>query len=126
MCLIPPVASSRSDRSGTTNPMSEARSTIESMGVLVYGSDSQAFEIDDRALSHLKVIILGRFRRHEAFTLSWNNARDAGGGREFLWMNPALPLRFQIHTNPGPINPEWLKVLSDGVNGSDVCLVAEP
>jgi hypothetical protein len=50
------------------------------MGVLIYGSGAE-YEIEDRVLAHLKVVIAAKLRRQENFFLSWSNDADAGSGR---------------------------------------------
>ena len=41
------------------------------MGMLVYGFNGESYEFDDRTSSHLKIAIVTKLRRHEAFLLSW-------------------------------------------------------
>ena len=97
------------------------------MGLLHYGNDAATIEFDDRALVHLKLVIMGKLRRGECFTLSWSRGLAGGGGRETLWLAPAIPLRFTHATqNIGSINRDWLRLLTESANRGDLNLVAEP
>jgi hypothetical protein len=60
------------------------------MAHLFYGGSRQPIELPDRVLAHLKVVIAMKLRRGEAFTVSWRS----GAGRETLWMQPSIALRF--------------------------------
>lgn len=83
------------------------------MGYLVYGASSE-FEIDDRALAHLKVAISVKLRRQECFLVSWSNPVEKGSGRVSLWVSPHIPLVFRFHGSVAPeLNQTWLSVLND-------------
>jgi hypothetical protein len=47
-----------------------------------YGAHEYAVEVDDRALAHLKMVMVAKLRRHEPFLLSWENSAAKGSGRE--------------------------------------------
>lgn len=51
------------------------------MGTLYYGDSRVPIEIEDRALAHVKLVILAKLRRGEGFGFSWNYGADGGGGR---------------------------------------------
>jgi hypothetical protein len=40
------------------------------MGKLIYNVNTST-EIDDRALAHLQIVIIGKLRRQESFAFSW-------------------------------------------------------
>jgi hypothetical protein len=68
------------------------------MGMLIYGSGDE-YEIDDRALAHLKAVIGAKLRRQEGFFLSWANDAEHGSGRR--------------DSRPPELNRAWLEVLSE-------------
>ncbi|WP_188756503.1 DUF7882 family protein [Microbacterium album] len=85
------------------------------MGTLFYGAGSTPIEIDDRALAHLKAVIVAKLRRDEAFTLSLQH--EDGSGRSTLWINAAIPLRFRFDESERPeLNPEWLEDLAESAS----------
>ena len=80
------------------------------MGVLSYGGTDYPF--GDRLLSHLQVVITTKLRRRESFALSW--VPDGEGGREALWMDNGLPIRFRYDDSAvAPLNRDWLEALMD-------------
>ncbi|MBD8466760.1 hypothetical protein IFU30_10820 [Plantibacter sp. CFBP 8798] len=83
------------------------------MGMLIYGSGDE-YEIEDRALAHLKAVIGAKLRRQESFFLSWANDSEHGSGRRSLWLSPSIPLQFRFFgSRPPELNRAWLEVLSD-------------
>lgn len=83
------------------------------MGYLIYGNSSE-YEIDDRALAHLKVVIGSKLRRQESFFLNWVNDPDSGSGRVSLWVAPSIPLQFRFFgSRPATLNRIWLEVMAD-------------
>ncbi|MFZ4894239.1 hypothetical protein ACL9RL_07300 [Plantibacter sp. Mn2098] len=83
------------------------------MGYLIYGAGAE-YEIEDRALAHLKVVIGSKLRRQESFFLNWANEPDQGSGRLSLWLSPSIPLQFRFFGSRAPeLNRAWLEVLSD-------------
>ncbi|MFC4223032.1 DUF7882 family protein [Lysinibacter cavernae] len=86
------------------------------MGYLIYGSSTE-YEIEDRALAHLKVVIAAKLRRQECFFLNWTNEPDAGSGRVSLWLAPNIPLQFRFAGSRAPeLNRLWIEVLADASN----------
>lgn len=81
------------------------------MGKLVYGS-GQEYDLDDRVLSHVKLAIVAKLRRHESFLLNWDVPVEQGSGRISLWISREVPLSFQFSgSRPPAINPHWLEAL---------------
>lgn len=79
----------------------------------MYGFGTE-YEIDDRTLAHLKVVIAAKLRRQENFFLSWTNEPEAGSGRISLWLSPSIPLQFRFYGSRQPqLNRAWLEVLTD-------------
>lgn len=96
------------------------------MGTLIYSGDFE-IEIDDRMLAHLKIVILAKLRRAESLSLSWVVAKSGGSGRETVWISPGTALRFRFDTDDrGPINREWIAVLTASANRGDLQLLPEP
>jgi hypothetical protein len=97
------------------------------MGLLMYGPGTASVEIDDRTLAHLKVVILSKLRRDESFTLSWEADDEHGGGRELVWLDPAIALRFRFtDARPLLLNRLWLDQLMQSANTGDLHLLPEP
>jgi hypothetical protein len=89
----------------------------EHMGYLVYG-DGTEYEIDDRALAHLKIVIGSKLRRQEGFFVSWEHRPEDGSGRVSVWVSPAIPLQFRfVGSKPPQLNRHWLEVLADSSFG---------
>lgn len=85
------------------------------MGTLYYGSHNTPIEINDRALAHLKAVIVAKLRRGEAFTLSFQH--EDGSGRSTVWLSSAIPLRFTFEEAQRPeLNSHWLEELAESAN----------
>ena len=83
------------------------------MGYIIYGAGTE-YEIEDRALAHLKVAIGLKLRRQECFFVSWSNPVEKGSGRVSLWVSPNIPLVFRFAGSRSPeLNPVWLNVLRE-------------
>ncbi|MDO9398985.1 MAG: hypothetical protein Q7T71_20760 [Herbiconiux sp.] len=81
------------------------------MGTLFYGGDSR-FELDDRLLAHLQVVIGLKLRRSERFYISWVVPAGEGGGRTVLWIDNGVSLRLRYDgTRPPTVNREWIETL---------------
>lgn len=98
------------------------------MGQLLYGSPATAFEMDDRALAHLQVVIVNKFRRNETFAMSLDLAPDGSAARESVWMHPAIQVRFQFAQAARPtISRHWCEALMTEANsGRGLSLLPEP
>ncbi|WP_395639646.1 hypothetical protein [Pseudolysinimonas sp.] len=83
------------------------------MGSLHYGSPSATFEIDDRTLAHVELVVLAKLRRNESFALTIDGAKDA---RQTVWINASSTLRFEFGSSTPEINREWLDELIDSAN----------
>lgn len=87
------------------------------MGVLYYGANASAIHIDDRALAHLKVVIISKLRRDESFSVSWRHPEEEDNGRSTIWVHPAIPLRFEFEEPEAPrLNREWVEELAVSAN----------
>jgi hypothetical protein len=98
------------------------------MGTLYYGDARTPIEIDDRALAHLKFVILAKLRRNEGFGFSWVKGLAEGSGRSTIWVHPSIPLQFEFNGNRAPsLNRAWLEVLTQqAATSGGLALVDEP
>ncbi|WES64085.1 hypothetical protein P0L94_16645 [Microbacter sp. GSS18] len=97
------------------------------MGTIYYGGSDTPIHIEDRALAHLKVVIVTKLRRNETFTLSWRHPDDEPRGRSTIWLHPSIPLRF-VFDDPEPteLSREWIADLANSVSSTGgIVLVAE-
>ena len=87
------------------------------MGYLIYGPTGTKVNIDDRALAHLKVVILTKLRRGEGFAFSWEKGTADGSGRDTMWLHPSVGLEFQFEGGrPASLNKAWLEELMSSAN----------
>ena len=98
------------------------------MGTLYYGNARTPIEIDDRALAHLKFVMLAKLRRNEGFGFSWATPPSAGSGRSTVWISPAVALQFEFADSTPPLlNRSWLEQLTQqGATSAGLTLVDEP
>ena len=86
------------------------------MGKFIYGIATNSFEIDDRALTHLRIVIMNKLRRSESFMLDLTMS-DGSGHRSF-WINSAVPIQFQFFGSRAPrINRLWVEELMAAASG---------
>ena len=83
------------------------------MGQLHYGTPPEVFELDDRTLAHLEIVVLAKLRRNESFALVLERPQ---GGRTTLWVSIHGALQFVFGAGTHEINREWLEVLIDSAN----------
>lgn len=83
------------------------------MGSLHYGSPPATFELDDRTLAHVELVVLAKLRRNESFALSLDTPK---GGRSTVWLNAASTVRFEFDESTHEINRQWLDELIDSAN----------
>ncbi|MEY9954067.1 hypothetical protein [Leifsonia sp. EB34] len=82
------------------------------MGALIY--DGQSFEFDDRTLAHLQAVITMKLRRREPFLLSWTPEETDPVGRHALWIDNAIPLRYEFAcAAPERLDDQVLNTLAD-------------
>lgn len=98
------------------------------MGTLFYGNARTPIEIEDRALSHLKFVILAKLRRNEGFGFSWAKGVEQGSGRSTVWMSPSIPLQFDFSDPARPaLNRAWLEALTQqAATSGGLMLLDEP
>lgn len=97
------------------------------MGKIIYDGEDRPILIDDRALAHLKVVIATKLRRHESFTLTWQNATAEPGGRSTIWLHPSIPLQFVFDTPETPeLDRGWIERMMHEANSTgDIALRIE-
>ena len=72
------------------------------MGALYYGAARRTLIIDDRALSHLKIVTTSKLRRGEGFLLSWTEGPETGSGRGSVWIHSHTDLWYEFDGNRAP------------------------
>jgi hypothetical protein len=97
------------------------------LGELLYGPQERVIEVDDRTLAHLKMVIVSKLRRDEAFVLSWPRPIREGSGRDSVWLSAAIPLQFHFVGNrPPSLNQAWLEALTESANRGELHVISEP
>lgn len=98
------------------------------MGTLLYGSPSTEISFEDRALTHLQIVITAKLRRKESFVFSWNDSLELGSGRSSIWLDPSSTLFYHFLGSRVPsINREWIDALMASANsGGGLFFVPEP
>lgn len=95
------------------------------MGQLHYGSPPATYEIDDRTLAHVELVVLAKLRRNESFALTLDAPK--GDGRSTIWVNSSSTLRFEFEAQSHDINRVWLDELIDSANTTlGMRIVPEP
>jgi hypothetical protein len=81
------------------------------VGTLTYAGST--VEFDDRVLTHLQVVIVQKFRRGDAFPMSWIDDATAGQGRRAMWLTPTAPIFFRFDGSRVPtIDEAWIELLA--------------
>lgn len=81
------------------------------MGTMTYAG--AVVEFDDRLLTHLHLVIMRKFRRGEAFVMSWIDGMATGDGRSSIWLTPTNPIYFKFDGSRVPaIDQSWIDLLS--------------
>ncbi|MGH3705179.1 MAG: ATP-dependent DNA ligase [Agromyces sp.] len=93
------------------------------MGQFVY--NARGYDVDDRSLAHLQVVIIDRLRRGESCSFTLDLPK---GGRVELWLSPAAPIMFEFSGNRQPrLNRAWLEILAlAGYSVEGLRLLPEP
>ncbi|MDQ0728303.1 ATP-dependent DNA ligase [Microbacterium sp. W4I20] len=97
------------------------------MGRFIYEGNVKT-EIEDRALTHLQLVITAKLRRGEPFNFTWREDPSIGGGRTTVWVHARSSLVFKYSGSRQPaINREWIEALAFTANApSGLYLVPEP
>lgn len=89
------------------------------MGQLSYAGESQTVDVDDRVLSHLRLVTVTKLRRGESFPLT---LRVSDSTTETLWMHASIPVRFTIDAEVELHRPLLVKMMAaaSGAGGLDL------
>lgn len=88
------------------------------MGTLYYGHRF-AITVDDRTLSHLKIVITSKLRRREGFLLSWTEPVQGGSGRASVWLHAECDLLYRFDGNTSPeLDRQLLDEMAQATAGS--------
>ncbi len=86
------------------------------MGRFIYGANGSSVDIDDRALAHLRIVIMNKLRRSEPFM--FDVELGEGSGRKSFWLHPSVPLQFHFFGGRHPrINRQWVEDLMLAASG---------
>lgn len=93
------------------------------MGYLHYG-EAASFAFDNRLLTHLRTVILGKFILRESLPFTWSD----GETQHSLWLHPSAPLRFEFDVGTTPkINPAWIeRLMASADSAGGLRLIEEP
>jgi hypothetical protein len=80
------------------------------MGRLHY--DRSTFDIDDRVLAHLQIVITQKLRRRDGFLLTFTVTERSGETSNSIWINHSSRLHFAFTGSRHPeLNSHWLEAL---------------
>lgn len=95
------------------------------MGTFTYMS--AVVEFDDGVLSHLQVVIIQKFRRGEAFSMSWLDDVVIGDGRSAVWLTPTVPVFFRFDsTRVLFLDRAWIDRLARSADSPQGLIVTDP
>ncbi|MCT1394660.1 ATP-dependent DNA ligase [Microbacterium sp. p3-SID338] len=97
------------------------------MGKFIYEGGPKV-EIEDRALTHLQLVMTAKLRRGEPFSFSWREDVSVGGGRTTVWVHAGSSMVFKYHGSRQPsINRTWVDALAYAANSpTGLYLTPEP
>ncbi|MEN0022906.1 MAG: ATP-dependent DNA ligase [Microbacterium sp.] len=97
------------------------------MGSFIYEGVTKV-EIEDRALTHLQLVISEKLRRGEAFAFSWREDPSVGAGKVTVWVHSHSTLTYKYYgSRPPSINKRWIMALTMiAASPSGLYLVPEP
>lgn len=97
------------------------------MGKFTYDS-TMTVDVEDRALTHLQIVIGAKLGRGESFQFTWKDDPEVGSGRTTIWMHPSLPMGFKYYDSKVPaLNRRWVEALMESANTTaGLHLVPEP
>ena len=96
------------------------------MGRFIYDTMANSVDIDDRTLAHLRIVVMNKLRRSEAFM--FDVEIGDGSGRRSFWIHPSVPLQFHFFGSRNPrINRAWIEELMQSASGPNgLSIVPEP
>jgi hypothetical protein len=94
------------------------------MGTLTYMG--AVVEFADEVLTHLQVVIVQKFRRGEAFSMSWVDDVAIGDGRSAMWLTPTVPVFFTFDgSRVPPLDRAWIDRLMQSAGGPRGLIVTD-
>lgn len=96
------------------------------VGKLVYNTLGHSFDIEDRTLSHLRVVFMNKLRRGEPFMFHF--PVGDGSGTRTLWIHPSIPLVFHFYGSRAPqLNRRWIdELMHEASSANGLSVIAEP
>jgi len=96
------------------------------VGKFIYGTAANSVEIDDRALAHLRIVVMNKLRRSESFM--FDVVMSDGSGRRSFWLNPGVAIHFQFFgSRPPRINRAWVEDMMAAASGPNgLVITPEP
>ncbi len=96
------------------------------VGRFIYDTNANAVDIEDRTLSHLRIVVMNKLRRGEAFM--FDVEIGDGSGRRSFWVHPSVPMQFHFYGSRQPkINRAWIEELMLAASGpAGLTIVPEP
>ena len=96
------------------------------MGRFIYDTMANSVDIDDRTLAHLRIVVMNKLRRTEAFM--FDVVIGDGSGRRSFWMHPSVPIQFHFFGSRNPrINRAWIEDLMQVASGPNgLTITPEP
>lgn len=97
------------------------------MGKFIYEGGPK-IEIEDRALTHIQLVMMTKLRRGEPMPFSWKEDASVGGGRTTVWVHAGANIVFKFFgSRPPAINRRWVEALAYTANTPNgLYLVPEP
>ena len=97
------------------------------MGKFIYEGGPKV-EIEDRALTHIQLVMTAKLRRGEPFPFSWREDSSVGGGRTTVWIHSGSSIVFKYFGSRSPsVNRAWVEALAYTANTpTGMYLVPEP
>ncbi|SDO46334.1 hypothetical protein SAMN04487848_1011 [Microbacterium sp. ru370.1] len=96
------------------------------MGKLVYNTLGHSFDIEDRTLSHLRMVFMNKLRRGEPFMFHF--PLGDGSGTRSLWISPSIPLVFHFYGSRAPqLNRRWIDdLMNEASSPGGLSITNEP
>jgi hypothetical protein len=95
---------------------------MATMGQLMYGTPADSFDLDDRTLAHVEIVIIAKLRRAESFAFSLPGKGDA---RTSIWISPSSDLQFEYGNGSQEVNRGWLEALIESANSPQGLRIAD-
>ena len=96
------------------------------VGKLVYNALGHSFDIEDRTLTHLRLVFMNKLRRGEPFMFHF--PVGDGSGTRSLWIAPSIPLVFHFYGSRAPqVNRRWVDdLMHEASSPNGLTITPEP